>query len=195
MIRICINILLECITNLRFLFSMSSFDKTKTIQKLFKQRSLLDIAIEVEALLDFMNVFVYENWNKGELVDGPHVSRYWITSTWRYDHKNMPDPMAARVLHDVGVIVNFDKSEIMEPIDVKTPQDFRPGTKVPKLRPIPVWHIEIKIPRRFIDDIDYNDLDDLDDEVDVDSIESAADTPEETSPDLSNEGPVGEENV
>ena len=153
---------------------MSDYDKTKTIQKLFKQRTLLDIAIEIEKFLDFMNIFVFAGWLDGELVDGPNVSRYWITSTWRFEYKNMPDPMAARILHDIGVICNFEKSEIMEPIDVKSPADFKPGTKIPKLRPIPVWHVEIKIPRRFIDDIDYNELDDIDDEVDIDSI---SDTP------------------
>ena len=161
---------------------MPTFDKDKTIRNLFKQKSLLDIALEIENFLDFMNIFVFEGWLDGELVDGPQVSRYWITSTWRFDYKKMPDPMAARILHDVGVIVNFEKAEVMEPIEVKSPADYRPGTKVPKLRPVPVWHVEIKLPRRFVDDIDYNELDEIDDEVDVDSISDTEEVDTGTEP-------------
>ena len=135
-----------------------NFDAVRNIEKLFKQKTLLDVAIEVEKFLDFMNIYVYPNWFEGELVDGPIVSRYWVTITLRYEYKKMPDPMAARIMHDVGVLVNYKKDVIMEPIKIKGPEDFRPNSKKPKLLPKPIWHVELKIPRRFIDDIDYNDL-------------------------------------
>src|SRR5579863_3903911 len=96
-----------------------NFDAVRNIEKLFKQKTLLDVAIEVEKFLDFMNIYVYPNWFEGELVDGPIVSRYWVTITLRYEYKKMPDPMAARIMHDVGVLVNYKKDVIMEPIKIK----------------------------------------------------------------------------
>ena len=154
---------------------MSEFDTIKNIERLFKQKTLLDIALEVEKFLDFMNIYVFPNWLDGELVDGPNVGRYWITVTLRYEYKKMPDPMAARIMHDVGVKVDYKKDIMMEPIKIKNPEDFRPNSKKPKLLPKKIWHVELKIPRRFIDDIDYNDLEEIDDEIDVDDISDAAD--------------------
>jgi hypothetical protein len=154
---------------------MSEFDHVKNIQKMFDQKSLLDVAIEVEKFLDFMNLYVYPNWFAGEIVDGPNVGRYWITLTLRYDFKKMPDPMGARILHDVGVKVNFRQSVEMDPIEVKSPNDFRANSKKPKLEPKKIWYVELKVPRRFIDEIDYNDLEDVEDEVEVDDIADAND--------------------
>lgn len=150
-------------------------DTIKNTQKLFKQKSLLNVALEVEKFLDFMNIYVYPSWFDGELVEGPTINRYWITVILRYDLKNMPDPMGARILHDVGVKVNYHKDVIMVPVDIETPNDFRPNSKKPKLEPKQIWHVELKIPRRFIDEIDYNDLEDMDDEVDVDAVSDATD--------------------
>lgn len=154
---------------------MSDFDSIRNIEKLFKQKTLLDIAIEIEKFFDFMNLYVYPNWFLGELVDGPNVGRYWITLTLKYDYKKMPDPMGARILHDVGVIVNYKKDVEMEPIKIEGPEDFRPNSKKPKLMPKDIWYVEMRIPRRFVDDIDYNDLEDVDDEVDVDDVTDATD--------------------
>ena len=154
---------------------MSDFNSIKNLKKLFKQKTLLDVLIEVENFLDFMQLYVYPNWIEGEVVDGPRVSRYWVTLTLRYDYEKLPDPMGARVLHDIGVRVDFQRGYITKSVDVKSPADYVPGTKKPKLKKIDVWHVELKVPRRFIDNIDYNDLDDYDDDIDLDSIEQAKD--------------------
>lgn len=150
-------------------------DTIKNTQKLFKQKSLLDVALEVEKFLDFMNIYVYPNWFEGELVVGPLVGRYWITVVLCYDFNKMPDPAGARVLHDVGVKCDYKKDVMMVPIKIETPNDFRPNSKKPKLEPKKVWHVELKIPRRFIDEIDFSDLEELDDEVDVNAVSDATD--------------------
>jgi len=167
---------------------MAEIDSVKNLEKIFNRKSLLDVAIEIENFLDFSNLYVFPNWYKGEIVDGPNVKRYWVTLTLRYPHKDMPDPMGARVLHDVGVKVDYIKSFDLEPIDVKSESDFRPQTKKPKMKKVPVWHVELKIPRRFLDKIDYNDLNDYDDdEVDI---ETAIDASEEGMSDNSDFGPM-----
>lgn len=155
--------------------SEQNFDALRNIEKLFKQKTLLDVAIEVEKFLDFLNIWVFLNWFDGEIVDGPNVGRYWITLTLKYDYKKMPDPMGARILHDVGVKVNYIKDIEMDPIKIQGPEDFRPNSKKPKLEPKKIWFVELKIPRRFIDDVDYNDLEDIDDDVDADTVKDAAD--------------------
>lgn len=155
---------------------MADLDKIKNIKKLFDQKSLLDTAIEIEKFLDFMNLYVYPNWFKGEVVDGPNVSRYWVSLTLQYDYKDMPDPMGARVLHDVGVKVDFREGTEMDPVDVKSPDDFRPNSKKPKLKPKKVWLVDISVPRKFIDEIDYSDLeDDVEDKVDAGDVSDAVD--------------------
>lgn len=143
---------------------MGEYDAVRNLQRLFTQKSILDIALEVIGLLDMMEIFVYAHWIDGEIVDGPNVSRYWVKLTLKYPYKKMPDPMGARVLHDIGVKVNYKKDITMEPIKINSPADFRPQSKKPKLLPDPCWYIELKIPRRFIDEIDYNDIDQYDED-------------------------------
>jgi len=177
---------------------MADFDNVKNIQKLFNQKSLLDIAIEVEKFLDYMNIYVYPNWREGEIVDGPNVGRYFITTTLKYDYEKMPDPMGARILHDIGVKVKYTKDVEMDPIKVKSPNDFRPNSKKPKLMPKKIWYIEIKIPRRFIDEIDYTELEDMDDEIDVQDVQDATDSglanqEEKAAPLPANEMPAEEQ--
>ena len=171
----------------------NEFDAIRNIERLFKQKSLLDIAIEVEKFFDDNNIYVYPNWFDGELVDGPNISRYWVTLTLKYAYKKMPDPMGARILHDVGVKVKYIKDIIMQPIKIEKPSDYRPNSKKPKLLPQKVWYIELKIPRRFIDDIDYNELEEIDDEVDIDDIESATDQGLDTQKDSTPKGDSEEE--
>ena len=159
---------------------MQEINHAKNTAKLFQQSSLLDVLIEVEGFLDFLDLYVYPNWYLGQVVDGPRISRYWITVTLQYDFKKMPDPMGARVLHDVGVKVHYIKHTTMEPIEIKTPADFRDNSKKPKLEPKKFWLVELKIPRKLIDDLNYNDLEDIDEDdvgadVDIEDVSDAAD--------------------
>ena len=42
--------------------------------KVHRSASLLDVLIEFDKFLDDLNVYSYENWLDGEIVDGPHLT-------------------------------------------------------------------------------------------------------------------------
>src|SRR5690606_6033553 len=120
-------------------------------------------------------LYVYPNWFKGEIIEGPIVSRYWVTIKLRYNYKEMPDPKGAVVLSKVGVIVEFAKESEGIPVQIKSPDDYEPGTKKPKIEDCPIWIVTLQIPRRVIDEADLDDLELLSDEVDIDDIADASD--------------------
>lgn len=158
----------------------------KIIERIASSKILLDILLAFEDFLDSNDLYVYKNWIKGEVIDGPHVSRYWVTITLRYDYKEMPDPDGAKRLIANGLEVEYkkDKQEYYF-------KDLRMGDaanttglgftvhdsldKTPKPKHVPVWLIEIKIPRRFIESAIEEDLMDFDDDVDMEDVSDAKD--------------------
>ena len=63
---------------------------------IFANQTVLEILTEFEGVLDSMDMYAYENWIKGEVVDGPILDRYWVTVTLMYPEKSMPNPEAAK---------------------------------------------------------------------------------------------------
>jgi hypothetical protein len=72
-----------------------------------------------------------------------------------WPREKMPDPMAAKRLLDYGCRVKYEKTHLLEPRQVKDPDDFRPGTRKGKLDHRPVWLVEITMPKTLVEDI-YN---------------------------------------
>jgi hypothetical protein len=72
-----------------------------------------------------------------------------------WPNEKMPDPMAAKRLIDYGCKVKYEKTHLLEPRIVKSPDDFRPGTRKGKLDRTPVWLVEITMPKKLVTDI-YN---------------------------------------
>jgi hypothetical protein len=65
----------------------------------------------------------------------------------------MPDPSAAARLLDYGCKVSYEKSHIMVPRKIKSPDDFRPGTKKGKIDAHPIWIVKISMPKKLMQDI------------------------------------------
>lgn len=148
----------------------------KTIERLYKFDSLLDTLINVEDFFDTFDLYVYDNWIEGQIVSGPHVSKYWISLTLKYDYKKMPDPEGAMMLNKYGVITKYGKfiEEKPEIID-STDNMYQNNRRKPKMKNVYIWLVELSIPRRFIEIDDRVDLEDYDDELDLDAIEGASD--------------------
>ncbi|BDR25751.1 structural protein [Pseudomonas phage vB_PaeM_PA5oct] len=130
---------------------------------------VLDMLIELEKTLDNCNVFSYANWNKGELVAGPFISRYWVTTTWMYNEKDMPDPDAGLRLLKYGCKVKYERDVFLEPKKVTGRPDYEnPATKQAKIEELPIWLVTITMPRKFIDEAiidgmqDFSNVDDID---------------------------------
>ena len=130
-------------------------DIITNIEQIYGSNNSLSLLKDFERVIDELDVYVYENWIDGELVSGPKESRYFVECTFMWPEDKMPDPMAAKRLLDYGCRVKYEKTRLLEPRKVKSPDDFRPGTRKGKLDHTPVWLVEITMPKTLVEDI-YN---------------------------------------
>jgi len=128
-------------------------DVIKNIDDLYENNTSLAILKDFERVLDEMDMYVFENWDQGELAEGPFVDRHWITASFMWPKENMPNPIAAKRLTDLGCKVSYRKSHLIEPRKIKKPSDIRPGTKKGRLDRKPIWVVEIQMPKKIAFDI------------------------------------------
>lgn len=126
----------------------------KNIDNIYGSNNALNILKDYERVLDELGVYVYENWEDGELVEGPVESRYFVSCSWMWPEKKMPNPQGGKRLLDYGCNVKFKRDQINSVRKIKTPDDIRPGTKKGKIDQKPVWIVEIQIPKKLMFDID-----------------------------------------
>jgi hypothetical protein len=127
----------------------------KNVESIYTTNSNLSVLKDFERVLDEMDLYVYDNWEEGELVSGPHVDRHWIKASFMWPKDKMPDPMGGKRLLDYGCRVKYEKTFLVEPRKVEKPDDLRPGTQKGKLDRKPVWVVEINMPKKLAADI-YN---------------------------------------
>lgn len=155
---------------------MATPDINQLHKKLSDSSSLTDVLIQMEDFLDGLDLYVFKNWFDGEIVEGPNVRRYWVSMTLKYDYESMPDPDGGLRLIKHGAKVFFRKAKEEVARDIKDPSDYRPEQKGKPIMDLnEVWLVEIHIPRRFIDELDDDDLDVVADDVDADVVSDARD--------------------
>lgn len=128
-------------------------DVIKNIQTLAADDSAFKILKDFERVLDELDLYVFDNWEDGELLAGPNVSRYFVSCKFMWPREDMPDPRGGERLLDYGCKVSYQKSEVLVPRKVYKPSDFRPGTKKGKIDPHPIWIVEIQMPKKLMQDI------------------------------------------
>lgn len=127
----------------------------KNTESIYTTNSSLSVLKDFERVLSEMDMYVYDNWKDGELVSGPKVERHWVTASFMWPKDKMPDPMAGKRLLDYGCKVKYEKTFLVEPREIETPEDIRPGTKKGRLDRKPIWIVEITMPKKLCSDI-YN---------------------------------------
>lgn len=127
-------------------------DVIKNVESIYSANTSLGQLKDFERVLDEMDMYVYKNWQDGELAEGPILERHWISASFMWPMEKMPDPMAGKRLLDYGCKVRYKKSMLLEPRKVKTPDDLRPNTQKGKLDRKPVWLVEIVMPRKLVED-------------------------------------------
>lgn len=125
----------------------------KNLQTLTENDSAFNILKDFERVLDNLDMYVFKNWQHGELYAGPEVNRYTVTCKFVWPYKNMPDPEGAERLIDYGCDVQYQKTHLLIPRKVHKPEDFRPGTKKGKIDPHPIWLVTISMPKKLMQDI------------------------------------------
>jgi hypothetical protein len=128
-------------------------DVIRNIDTIYNNNSSLAVLKDFERVLDEMDIYVYKNWIDGELLSGPKIDRHWVRAEFMWPKERMPDPDGAKRLMEIGCRVKFMKEEIVEPRKIRTPDDFRPGTKKGKLDARPIWVVKILMPKKLVFDI------------------------------------------
>jgi hypothetical protein len=172
---------------------MDIVDIVKNTKKIYMSESSLETLLDFERVLDQLDIYAFKNWKRGELVEGPIVERHWVTAKFMWPHKLMPDPDGAKRLLGYNTRVMYERDNLASPVAVEDYDDFRPGTKKPKLREDKVWIIEIRMPKELIQDINEGYLELEGREVDQTDLDDAY---EQNLSDVTsnNNVPEGEEN-
>ena len=163
-----------------------------TLDNLVDSSNDLNVLIEFEEVLDNLNIYSYKNWENGEVIAGPEVSKYWITVTLMYPRKMMPDPDGALRLIKHGARVFFKKDIFQEPKKITSPDDLGPadpetGKRYPKRVKRPIWLVRIEMPRQFVDEFESNKISINGIDIDMSEVQSAYDSDydNELNPDIS----------
>lgn len=148
----------------------------KHAKRLHKHTNLTDILIQIEDFFDGLDLYVFANWFEGEIFKGPEIRRYWVDITLLYEYEQMPDPQGAVRLQKHGADVYFEKELKEKALSIETQDDYRKGQKgKPKIVDEPVWLVHISIPRKFIEELDDDDLELYDDDVNAEDVSDARD--------------------
>lgn len=128
-------------------------DIVKNISEIYESDKAFQVLKDFERVLDDLDIYVYANWEDGELVEGPKITRHWVTCSFMWDKENMPDPMGGKRLLDYDCKVTYKRDKIIKPRKIRKPDDIRPMTKKGKLDTQPIWVVEIMMPKKLIADI------------------------------------------
>ena len=148
------------------------------IRKISETNTLLDMLLEFEKTLEDLDIYAYKHWELGEVLEGPIMSRHFVTVKLLYDYKEMPDPSGAKRLMEKDCLVKYQKDTLISPKKVKTFDDVEAdirtdGTVRHKAKTVskPVWVIEVKMPRRYVDEFNSDIVEaDSDNYVDTESM-------------------------
>ena len=130
-----------------------TLDIIKNIDNLYNSDTAFTVLKDYERVLDELDLYVYENWEDGELAVGPNIDRHWVTCSFIWDADKMPDPMGGKRLTDYDCKVKYKKESVLVPRKIEDPDDLRPGTQKGKLDRKPVWLVEIQMPISLMGDM------------------------------------------
>lgn len=130
-----------------------SLDIVKNVESIYNSDTAFNVLKDYERVLDDLDLYVYDNWEDGELCEGPKIDRHWVTCAFMWPRNKMPDPMGGKRLTDYDCKVKYKKSDLVVPRKIESPDDYRPGTRKGKLDRSPVWMVEIQIPKSLLAEI------------------------------------------
>jgi hypothetical protein len=153
--------------------SKAIHDVIENTKEIFMTDSSLTSLLDFERVLDELDIYVFAHWKEGELVEGPIYEKYFVTCTFMWPYKLMPDPRGGERLLDYDCEVYYSKDILEYPIKVETPDDFEPGTKMPKMKKTPIWLVKIVMPKKLMQEIQQGSLELESATLDLEDIESA----------------------
>ena len=128
-------------------------DIIKNVESIYDSNTAFNVLKDFEKVLDELDLYVYKNWEDGELAMGPDIDRHWVTCAFMWAKEDMPDPMGGKRLIDYDCKVRYKKDTLIVPRKITKSDDIRPGSKKGKLDRKPIWIVEIQMPKKLIIDI------------------------------------------
>ena len=148
-------------------------DVINNTKEIFMTDSSLTTLLDFERVLDELDLYVFANWKEGELVEGPVYEKYFVTCTFMWPYKLMPDPRGGERLLSYDCEVYYSKDMLEYPAEVKDPSDFKPGTTMPKMAKKPVWLVTIVMPKKLMQEIQQGSLELEGSTLDLEDVEQA----------------------
>lgn len=148
-------------------------DVIENTKEIFMTDSSLNTLLDFERVLDELDLYVFKNWKDGELVEGPIYEKYFVTCTFMWPYKMMPDPRGGERLLDYDCEIYYSKDQLEYPIKVEDPDDFEPGTKMPKMAKTPIWLVKIVMPKKLMQEIQQGSLELESATLDMEDVEKA----------------------
>lgn len=136
-------------------------DIIANIEQIYGSNNSLSLLKDFERVIDELDLYVYQNWMDGELVEGPKESRYFVECTFMWPRDQMPEPAGGKRLTEYGCNVGYAESTIAKVRKIKEPDDIRPGTRKGKVDYDNIWMVKIKMPKKLMHTVNrgYTNLD------------------------------------
>jgi hypothetical protein len=165
-------------------------DIINNIKTVSMSDSALETLMDFERVLDELDLYTFQNWKGGELVEGPVYEKYFVTCTFMWPYKKPPDVRGAMRLLEYDCEVRYREDEMEYPIKVKDPKDFNPGTKVARTGKAPVWLVEIVMPKKLMFEIERGSLELENESVDAEDVEQAYEQGQDQTVDQTAQAPA-----
>lgn len=143
------------------------------IRDIYMSEGTITTLLDFERVLDEVDIYAFKNWEIGELVAGPEISKYRVACTFMWPEKLMPDPRGARRLLPFDCEINYRRVEMKIPIKITDPSDYIPGTHKAKIVQKPVWLVEIVMPKSLMSDIKTGSVEMEDQDIDLGELDDA----------------------
>jgi hypothetical protein len=143
------------------------------IRNIYMSEGSLLSLLDFERVLDELDLYAFKNWQIGELVAGPEISKYRVSCTFMWPLNLMPDPRGARRLLPFDCVIKYKKTKMKVPIKIVDPSDYRPGTHKAKIKEVPVWLVEITMPKSLMSDIRTGSIELEDQDIDLQDLDNA----------------------
>lgn len=145
----------------------------ENIRDIYLSEGSLITLLDFERVLDELDIYAFKNWAIGELVQGPEVGKYRVSCTFLWPATRMPDPRGARRLLPFDCKVYYKKTQMKVPIRIEDPSDYRGGLHKAKLKSVPVWLVEIVMPKALMSDMRTGSVELEDQEIDLEDLDQA----------------------
>jgi len=166
-------------------------DIIKNISTIYDSNTSLRILKDFERVIDELNIYVYKNWEDGELVSGPNVSRHWVECSFMWPFKKMPDPMGGKRLLEFNCKVTYSKDVLKEPRRIREPGDIRPNSKKGIIDEHPIWVVSIRMPKELMFKMFRGSVrDQKDTDIDLQSLYQDIDIENKTNANIATETPI-----